>query len=116
MISKHDDHQWFRCPEAEGDFAHQGLAPRQELGTVGLWCALHGESMLSAGLHHLAGRFDFDAVTAALAERGVPMMHPFSEFAYLRLSDTCLSTLPRPCLAPLSCLPMRGSGGGQRRE
>ena len=44
--------------------------------------------MLSAGLHHLAGRFDFDAVTAALAERGVPMMHPFSEFAYLRQAFT----------------------------
>jgi hypothetical protein len=74
--------------EAEGDFAHQRLAPRQELGTVGLWCALHGESMLSAGLHHLAGRFDFDVVTAALAERGVPMMRPFSEFAYLRQAFT----------------------------
>ena len=56
--------------EVEGDFAHRPLAPRTELGTVGLWCALHGESMLGAGLHHLAGRFDFDAVTAGLASGG----------------------------------------------
>jgi hypothetical protein len=44
--------------------------------------------MLSAGLHHLAARFDFDAVTASLAEWGVPMMQPFSEFTYLRQAFT----------------------------
>jgi len=69
--------------EVEGDFAHRPLAPRSELGTVGLWCALHGESMLGAGLHHLAGRFDFQAATAGLAEWGVDMMEPFSRFSYL---------------------------------
>ena len=74
--------------EAEGDFAHQGLAPRKELGTVGLWCALHGDSMLAAGLHHLAGRLNFNVVTAALAELGVPMMLPFSEFPYLQQAFT----------------------------
>lgn len=74
--------------EVDGDFAHRALPPRKELGTVGLWCALHGESMLSAGLHHLAARFDFDAVTASLAEWGVPMMQPFSEFTYLRQAFT----------------------------
>ncbi len=70
--------------EVERDFAHEPLAPRQELGTVGLWCALHGESMLSAGLHHLAARLDFDAATAGLAEWDVGMMRPFSDFPYLR--------------------------------
>jgi hypothetical protein len=74
--------------EAEGDFAHQGLDPRPELGTVGLWCALHGESLLTAGLHHLAGRFAFDEATDALAELGVAMMAPFSEFPYLRQAFT----------------------------
>jgi hypothetical protein len=74
--------------EVEGDFAHRPLTPRQELGTVGLWCALHGESMLTAGLHHLAGRFDFDAVTASLAEWGIGMMSPFSDFSYLRQAFT----------------------------
>jgi hypothetical protein len=74
--------------EVEGDFAHTPLAPRHELGTVGLWCALHGQSALGAGLHHLAGRFDFEAVTAQLAGWDVPMMHPFSDFPYLRQAFT----------------------------
>ena len=69
--------------EVEGDFAHQPLPPRDELGTVGLWCALHGESMLTAGLHHLASRLDFQAATADLAAWGIRMMRPFSDFAYL---------------------------------
>jgi len=74
--------------EVEGDFAHRPLQSRQELGTVGLWCALHGESMLTAGLHHLAARFDFQEVTTDLAEWGVEMMRPFSEFEYLRQAFT----------------------------
>lgn len=79
--------------EVSGDFAHEPLPDRtagasdtdgRTLGTVGLWCALHGESMLSAGLHHLATRLDFDKATEDLAEWGVEMMRPFSDFAYLR--------------------------------
>ncbi len=74
--------------EVEGDFAHNPLPPREELGTVGLWCALHGESMLDAGLHHLAARFDFDTATESLAEWGIDMMRPFSDFTYLRQAFT----------------------------
>jgi hypothetical protein len=74
--------------EVEGDFAHRLLAPRHELGTVGLWCALHGQSMLGAGMHHLAGRFEFETVTAQLAERGIRMMRPFSDFPHLRQAFT----------------------------
>jgi hypothetical protein len=74
--------------EVGGDFAHTPLPPRKKLGTVGLWCALHGESMLNAGLHHLAGRFDFDAVSGQLAGQGVGMMRPFSDFPYLRQAFT----------------------------
>jgi hypothetical protein len=74
--------------EVEGDFAHEPLPPRQELGTVGLWCGLHGESMLGAGLHHLASRLDFDTATADLAEWGIQMMRPFSDFPYLRQAFT----------------------------
>jgi len=74
--------------EVEGDFAHSPLAPRQKLDTVGLWCALHGQSMLSAGLHHLAGRFDFEAAKDQLAQSGVEMMRPFSDFPYLRQAFT----------------------------
>jgi hypothetical protein len=74
--------------EVEGDFAHRPLPERRELGTVGLWCALHGESVLTAGLHHLAARFDFDTVREGLAEWGIRMMRPFSDFAYLRQAFT----------------------------
>jgi hypothetical protein len=74
--------------EVAGDFAHSHLPPRHELGTVGLWCALHGEAMLGAGLHHLASRFDFDAASDGLAEWGIRMMHPFSNFSYLRQAFT----------------------------
>jgi hypothetical protein len=74
--------------EVASDFTRQPLPPRQELGTVGLWCALHGESMLSGGLHHLAGRLDFEAATAGLDGWGVKQLHPFSEFSYLRQAFT----------------------------
>ncbi len=74
--------------EVEGDFAHNPLPPRQELGTVGLWCALHGEAILSAGLHHLAVLLDFDAAAEELARQGIDSMRPFSDFPYLRQAFT----------------------------
>ncbi|NLF12258.1 MAG: hypothetical protein GX597_10775 [Anaerolineaceae bacterium] len=74
--------------EVDGDFAHSSLAPREALGTVGLWCALHGESMLDAGLHHLASRLSFDRATADLADWQVEMMRPFSDFEFLRQAFT----------------------------
>jgi hypothetical protein len=51
---------------------------------VGLWCALHGDSIFGAGLHHLAARFDFDRLISDLAGHGVEYMVPFSDFTYLR--------------------------------
>ena len=74
--------------EVESDFVHRPLASREGMGTVGLWCALHGEAMLGAGLHHLACRSDLNAVTAGLAERDMKMMRPFSDFPYLRQAFT----------------------------
>ncbi len=74
--------------EVTGDFAHQGLAPRKELGTVGLWCALHGEAMLQAGLHHLECQFDFDAARSQLADEGIVTMPKFTDFAFLKQAFT----------------------------
>ena len=74
--------------EVEGDFAHRPLSPRQELGTIGLWSALHDESMLAAGSHHFASRLDFGAATEGLAEWGIKMMQPFSGFPYLKQAFT----------------------------
>ncbi len=70
--------------ELLGDFAHQPMPHRQELGTVGLWCALHGEAFLEAGMHHLECQFDFALLRDQLAQEGVGMMKPFSEFPYLK--------------------------------
>jgi hypothetical protein len=74
--------------EVVGDFAHEGLPPRQQLGTVGLWCKLHGEAMLHAGLHHLECQFDFDAARAQLAQAGIETMAPFTDFPFLRQAFT----------------------------
>jgi hypothetical protein len=74
--------------EVAGDFAHEGLPPRQQLGTVGLWCKLHGEAMLQAGLHHLECQFDFDAARTQLAQAGIETMAPFTDFPFLRQAFT----------------------------
>ena len=74
--------------EVQADFLQGELAARDELGTVGLWCALHGESLLEAGLHHLAVRSDFPALTRGLAGFGVEMLPPFSEFPFLQQAFT----------------------------
>jgi hypothetical protein len=71
--------------ELRGDFSHDGLEETDRLGTVGLWCGLHGDSFLQSGLHHLAARFDFESLSKQLAEEaGIKMMKPFSDFPYLR--------------------------------
>ena len=74
--------------EVTGDFAHDPLPLRKELGTVGLWCALHGEAFLQAGMHHLECQFDFDAARDQLKPHGVDSMKPFTDFTYLRQAFT----------------------------
>jgi hypothetical protein len=75
--------------ELIGDFSHDGLQEQDSLGTVGLWCGLHGDSFLQSGMHHLEATFDFELQTKQLAEAaGVKMMKPFSDFPYLRQAFT----------------------------
>ena len=74
--------------EITGDFAHGELPPQAEPGTVGLWCALHGEAFLQAGMHHLECQFDFDASREQLAAAGVETMSPFTDFDHLRQAFT----------------------------
>lgn len=74
--------------EVAGDFAHQPLVPQDKLGTVGLWCALHGEALLAAGMHHLECQFDFDRVRPQLAALGVETMTPFTDWAHLKQAFT----------------------------
>lgn len=70
--------------ELEIDFLKEELPERDELGTVGLWCALHGDSILTAGLHHIAGNFLFDKLTEDMTNFNLKFMKPFSQFSYLR--------------------------------
>jgi hypothetical protein len=77
-----------RPEETEIDFSTQRLLPASELGTVGLWVGLHGESMLEAGMHHLEARFDFEELRAQLEGQGVRTMQPFSNFEFLRQAFT----------------------------
>ena len=74
--------------EVVGDFAHHGLVETTDLGTVGLWCQLHGDSFLAAGMHHLECQFDFDASRTQLAECGIASMAPFTDFPYLKQAFT----------------------------
>lgn len=74
--------------ELMGDFSHEPLSPRDKLGTVGLWCGLHGEAFLQAGMHHLEAQFDFDSLRDQLQQSGVGMMKPFTNFPYLRQAFT----------------------------
>jgi hypothetical protein len=77
-----------RPGEIDIDFAAQRLVPLAELRTVGLWCGLHGDSFLQAGMHHLEARFDFDRLREQLAREGVATMKPFSDFPFLRQAFT----------------------------
>jgi hypothetical protein len=74
--------------EVTQDFAHEALPDRDELGTVGLWCELHGEAFLEAGMHHLECQFDFDASREQLAKLGVETLSPFTNFEFLRQAFT----------------------------
>lgn len=75
--------------ELMGDFSHEGLQEQSSLGTVGLWCALHGDSFLQSGMHHLEAMFDFDSLAKQLAEEaGIKTMKLFSDFDNLRQAFT----------------------------
>jgi hypothetical protein len=60
--------------EKDHDFAEHPLAPGPKLGTIGLWCALHGESILEAGMHHLEIKCDFQAKRAEEERSGRRML------------------------------------------
>lgn len=83
--------------ELAGDFAHQRLAAADRLGTIGLWCGLHGEALFEAGMHHLECQFDFDAARTQLAAAGTMSMKPFTDFPFLR---QCFTAAERWQVAP----------------
>jgi hypothetical protein len=74
--------------ELEQDFSHHPMPELSHLGTIGLWCALHGDSILQSGMHHLEAQFMFDELTRDLSHLHIRMMEPFSHFSYLKQAFT----------------------------
>ena len=74
--------------ELTGDFAHVPMEEGDELGTVGLWCGLHGDAMLQAGMHHLECQFDFQSLVDQLRSASINTMAPFTTFPFLRQAFT----------------------------
>lgn len=76
--------------ELMGDFAHKGFSETMpRLGTVGMWCFLHGEAFLQAGMHHLECQFDWHALKEQLEkEAAIRTMDPFTTFPFLRQAFT----------------------------
>ena len=72
--------------EISAEFVEGSLPDRNELGTVGLWCRLHGDSIFEAGLHHVAINCRFQQTIADLNHQNLEIMPPFSEFSYLKQS------------------------------
>lgn len=77
-----------QAEEVGFDFAHHALSDLPKLGTIGLWCALHGDSILKSGMHHLEAQFMFDELKHDLANAGIGLMDPFSSFPYLKQAFT----------------------------
>lgn len=70
--------------ELDIDFAHnENIQPLHPYRRAGLWCAMHGESMLEAGLNHLECMFDSKRFNEIFADLKISMMAPFSDFPHL---------------------------------
>ena len=72
--------------ETDIDFTKTALQPLPKLGTIGLWCALHGSSIAEAGLHHLECEFLHDIVRDQFRAVGGGVMRPFTDLPMLRQS------------------------------
>ena len=74
--------------EVDGDYAARRLPEIPAVRTVGLWCGLHGDSFLQAGMHHLEARFNHPLLKEQLAAEGIVTMKPFSDFPFLKQAFT----------------------------
>ena len=74
--------------ELDIDFLSTPLPPRQMLGTIGLWCALHDDSAGEAGMHHIEAEYDFERVESILESAGHGVMPPFTNLPILKQAFT----------------------------
>ena len=65
------------------DFAHEPLPELPRHRRAGLLSALLGESILEAGLNHVAALYDQRTLRAQLNDRGLTMMAPFTDWPHL---------------------------------
>jgi hypothetical protein len=70
------------------DFSTVPLPPRDTLGTIGLWCGLHGDSIGKAGLHHLEAEWNFTQAEACQKAAGFGVMPPFTDLPMLKQAFT----------------------------
>jgi hypothetical protein len=76
------------------DFAATKLPAVIELGTIGLWCALHGSSIGQAGMHHIECEFDFGQAQANLEAANFPVMAPFTDLPMLKQAFSAAEVWP----------------------
>jgi hypothetical protein len=83
------------APEELGiDFAATELSARPDLGTIGLWCALHGSSIGAAGMHHIECEFDFAQAQTNFEAADFPVMAPFTDLPMLKQAFSAAETWP----------------------
>jgi hypothetical protein len=78
--------------ELNTDFGITALPPSKTLGTIGLWCALHGGAIGLAGMHHLEAEFNHSAVRDAYIHTGGQVMQPFTNIEVLWQAFTAAET------------------------
>ncbi|QDZ06407.1 hypothetical protein FPZ24_02055 [Sphingomonas panacisoli] len=69
--------------ELQVDFAQASLPELSKTYRAGTVSALHGESILEAGLNHIAGLYDQQKLRLQLHDLGFGMMSPFSDTSLL---------------------------------
>jgi len=74
--------------EIDIEYSRHDLQPLPKLGTIGLWCGLHGSSICEAGLHHLEAEFDFARERSQLVAEGIGVMSPFTDLPMLKQAFT----------------------------
>ncbi len=89
------------------DFISAELEPRQNPGTIGLWCALHGSSIAEAGMHHLEAEFDFETAVDLHEKAGHGVMPPFTDLPMLKQAFTAAEMWP---ILPERCSPLLQTG------
>ena len=70
------------------DFSSVQLPPQVSLGTIGIWCALHGDSIGKAGLHHLEAEFDYEKTRSLFEASGTKVMPAFTDLPMLKQAFT----------------------------